>query len=75
MNPDGFTLRELCWMQAGRDADAWNHTASLIAHIRAALGDKKATPKEYHPHYARTNTISAKTAFQMIAAKHHKEPK
>lgn len=61
-------------MQDGRDADRWNHTASLIAHFRAAMGDKKADPKQYHPHY-NVRTVTHKQAFKMLAAKHQKETK
>jgi hypothetical protein len=60
-------------MQTGREANQWNHTASIIANIRAALGDKRASPKDYHPHY-NVRQMSHKAAFKMIASKHQKEP-
>jgi hypothetical protein len=39
-------------MAEGQRDDAWNHTASLIVHVRQAMGDKDAKFEKYHPKHA-----------------------
>jgi len=39
-------------MAEGKASRDWDHTASLIANFRNALGDKSAAAEQFHPdHY------------------------
>lgn len=54
---DGLTLRELVWMADGRQSEAWNHTASLLAMLANIYRDTKKRPRpfqmqNFHPHLA-----------------------
>ncbi|HBO45785.1 MAG TPA: hypothetical protein DD670_18050, partial [Planctomycetaceae bacterium] len=52
VDPGGLTLRELFWMAEGRDRNAWNHTAQLLAMIYNAHRAKTARvmkPSQFHP--------------------------
>lgn len=52
ISPDGFTLRELLWMAEGRQRDAWNHTAQVLAMLYNAFrsrGSRALGPRDFHP--------------------------
>ena len=46
-----MTLRELAWMADGKQGDAWNHTACLLAQIHNAnpFARDHAKPADYLP--------------------------
>lgn len=48
MNPEPFTLRELCDMAEGRQRQAWQHTSMLAAGIYRMSCDPKKPPKPHH---------------------------
>lgn len=54
VHPGQWTLRQLAWASYGKQREAWNHTASLLAsHAEANRDPKKRyepyTSKDFHP--------------------------
>lgn len=65
MDPHPYTLRQLVWMVEGRGANAWNHTAALMATIANCHRDPKRRakpyqPSDFHPHARRTSQARPK---------------
>src|SRR5690606_22134162 len=52
LDPRPFSLRQLLWMAEGKQSEAWNHTANLLAtHWRIAAGKRgrNIKPSQFHP--------------------------
>lgn len=60
MCPDGYTLRELLWMQEGRSRAIWSVASCLLSAIHGVLG-KGPTPAECNPWTAKDTERRARS--------------
>jgi hypothetical protein len=54
-------------MQTGKRSAAWDHTAALIAQLRAVHGDKEAALAKYHPYLTEVVQAEMRKAFKALS--------
>jgi hypothetical protein len=69
--PEGYSLRELCWLARGVDKAAWARTAMLCAVVASTFGGRKRRfkPSDFSPYevYTGKERVSFKDLLRMMA--------